>query len=62
VGLEFALSGRLNTAGLFWGMTATMVGVHALIGVVEGIITALVFAYVARSELAVGLADKEVTT
>jgi len=59
--LEFFLSGRLNTSALFWAMTTSMVGVHALIGIVEGVVTALVFSYVAKSELAPGLTGKEVT-
>jgi len=50
--VQFWLSGRLNTERLLWGMTASMVGIHALIGLVEGAITAAVVSFVAGSEVA----------
>jgi ABC-type Co2+ transport system permease subunit len=38
-----------------------MIGVHALIGIVEGTVTALVVLYVARTGQVVGLARQEAT-
>jgi cobalt/nickel transport system permease protein len=58
--VEFHLSGRLNSSALLWGMTATMVGLHTLIGLVEGAVTMLVLAYVARTEVAAGLGSVRV--
>ena len=52
---QFWLSGRLNSSELLWGMAASMIGVHTLIGVVEGLITAAVLSFVARTEVAARL-------
>jgi cobalt/nickel transport system permease protein len=56
---EVWLSGRLETRALLLAWTGSMIGVHALIGIVEGAITAMVVVYVAQTGQVVGLAQKE---
>ena len=58
---EVWLSGRLETQNLLLAWTGSMIGVHALIGIVEGTVTALVVLYVARTGQVVGLARQEAT-
>lgn len=56
---EVWLSGRLDSRDLLFAWTGSMIGVHALIGLVEGVITALVVVYVVRTGQVVGLAREE---
>jgi cobalt/nickel transport system permease protein len=56
---EVWLSGRLDSRELLLAWAGSMIGVHALIGLVEGAITALVVVYVARTGQVVGLAHEE---
>jgi cobalt/nickel transport system permease protein len=56
---EVWLSGRLETRTLLFAWMGSMIGVHALIGLAEGAITALVVVYVARTGQVVGLTPRQ---
>ncbi len=56
---EVWLSGRLDSRELLLAWTGSMIGIHALIGIVEGAITAMVVVYVARTGQVVGLMPRE---